>query len=214
MAYGGTAGRMGRMGRQPNDPPGPHALTGLQHSKTNRAYSYDANGNMTVIDGLRCTWDFKDRLVAVEDDTMRAEYRYDFSGRRVIKKVTWKKEEPNSSGGGSAPAPALKSKTTSALYPGKHFEVREYDQPTKYVFNGSTRIARVTGSLSVSTRIQRFRLHAGWSLLSLALDEARFESAPEVSAIYRWNPATSAWEAADSDHQHQPCFDRHLSPAH
>jgi hypothetical protein len=95
MAYGGAAGRTGRAGRQPNDPPGPHALTSTQSSKLEtRNYPYDANGNMTMIDGLRCTWDFRDRLVAVEDDTRRADYRYDFTGRRVIKKVTSKTGEP------------------------------------------------------------------------------------------------------------------------
>jgi hypothetical protein len=45
---------------------------------------------MTDIDGLHCTWDFKDRLVEVEDDKMRAEYRYDYTDRRVIKRV-WPK---------------------------------------------------------------------------------------------------------------------------
>lgn len=49
---------------------------------------------MIQIDGLRCTWDFKDRLVAVEDDAMRAEYRYDFTDRRIIKRV-WSKPFPN-----------------------------------------------------------------------------------------------------------------------
>jgi YD repeat-containing protein len=97
MNYGGSAGRVGRAGRQAGDPPGPHALSqiaSVQSGVTNRIYRYDANGNMTEIDGLRCTWDFMDRLVGVEDDTMRAEYRYDFSGRRIIKRVFWKQGEP------------------------------------------------------------------------------------------------------------------------
>mgnify|MGYP003344556001 CR=1 FL=1 len=34
---------------------------------------------MKVIDGLQCTWDFKDRLVAVENDQMRATYTYDYT---------------------------------------------------------------------------------------------------------------------------------------
>jgi len=91
MNYGGSSGRSNRNGRQPSDPPGPHALTSIQHpvsTNQNRTYPYDANGNMTEIDGLRCTWDFLNRLVAVEDDTMRADYRYDFTGRRIIKRVT------------------------------------------------------------------------------------------------------------------------------
>ncbi|HKS37091.1 MAG TPA: toxin TcdB middle/N-terminal domain-containing protein [Verrucomicrobiae bacterium] len=95
MAYGGAAGPANRAGRQPNDPPGPHALSGIQHPGSGvRSFPYDANGNMTRIDGLRCTWDFKDRLVAVEDDSMRAEYRYDFTDRRIIKRV-WSKPGTN-----------------------------------------------------------------------------------------------------------------------
>lgn len=98
MNYGGAAGRSNRVGRQPNDPPGPHALTAISQLSTNnpppRNYPYDANGNMTEIDGLRCTWDFLNRLVAVEDDTMRADYRYDYTGRRIIKRVTPKSTPP------------------------------------------------------------------------------------------------------------------------
>jgi YD repeat-containing protein len=92
MAYGGSSGRANRLGRQAGDPPGPHALTSVTQLSTNnpqpRVFPYDDNGNMTEIDGLRCTWDFLNRLVAVEDETMRADYRYDFTGRRIIKRVT------------------------------------------------------------------------------------------------------------------------------
>ncbi len=96
MAYGGTVGPTNRLGRQPNDPPGPHALTSTRNSKLEtRNFPYDANGNMTEIDGLRCTWDFKDRLVGVEDNAMRAEYRYDYTDRRVLKRV-WTKSLTNS----------------------------------------------------------------------------------------------------------------------
>jgi RHS repeat-associated protein len=191
MAYGGAAGRAGRAGRQPSDPPGPHALTGLQHSSTNRAYSYDANGNMREIDGLRCTWDFRDRLVAVEDDRMRAEYRYDFTGRRIIKRVS---QKPFT----NSPPSTLGPQSSAVTYPGKHFEVREHDEPTKYVFNGGNRVARITGSLSPNMRIQRFRLYPGWNLLSLAVDEARLPLSAEISAIYQWNPATPGLEPSDS----------------
>jgi hypothetical protein len=52
---------------------------------------------MTTIDGLSCTWDFKDRLVAAEDTTMRAEYTYDYTDRRVTKKVSWKDSPPTPS---------------------------------------------------------------------------------------------------------------------
>ena len=70
MSYGGPAGASNRTGRPPGDPPGPHALTSISSLSTNspqlRAYGYDGNGNMTNIDGLRCTWDFRDRLVLAQ----------------------------------------------------------------------------------------------------------------------------------------------------
>ena len=127
LGYGGSAGATGRIGRAPTDPPGPHALSSISQPSTNgpqpRVYGYDANGNMLNIDGLQCTWDFKDQLVAVEDDTMRAEYRYDYTGRRIIKKVLWKKGEPPAPG---PPAPSqLRSSTTS---------VRAHDESTSQVF--------------------------------------------------------------------------------
>src|SRR5439155_25321273 len=40
---------------------------------------------------------------------------------------------------------------------------------SKYVFNGATRVASITGSLSANTRIQRLRLYPGWNLCSLAV---------------------------------------------
>ena len=92
---------------------------------------------------------------------------------------------------------------TSTSYVGRHFEVRGLDQPTKYVFNGATRVAAITGSLSANTRIQRLRLWPGWNLLSLAvtatdtLDQLNSHTASGgdgngevVSAAYQWNPAT------------------------
>jgi hypothetical protein len=49
---------------------------------------------MREIDSLHCTWDFMDRLVQVEDQSMHAEYCYDFTGRRIIKRVLWRNGEP------------------------------------------------------------------------------------------------------------------------
>ncbi len=150
-------------------------------------------------DGLRCTWDFRDRLVAVEDDTMRAEYRYDVTGRRIIKRVTPKAAPAApASPSGDAPKPA---RPTATLYPGQHFEVREHDQPTKYVFRGATRVARVTSSFSLNTRVQRFRLHSGWNLLSLAVTAPNalrqltdFQSSIlNPQSVVRWNQPTLTW---------------------
>src|SRR5207249_11339189 len=92
---------------------------------------------------------------------------------------------------------AASGQITTTIYVGRHFEVRDHDQPTKYVFNGATRVASITGSLSSNTRIQRFRVYPGWNLLSLAVtaNNAREQfnslsgSGTEViSAAYQWKP--------------------------
>jgi RHS repeat-associated protein len=184
MGYGGTSGAANRNGRQSGDPPGPHGLSGIQGPASSAAYPYDASGNMTEIDGLRCTWDFRDRLVAAEDETLRAEYLYDYSGRRIIKRV--RPAAPGSLVSLSGP------QCSAVSYPSKDFEVREYDQSTKYVFNGETRVATITGSLSANTRVQRLRLCSGWNLCSVAVGGARLPSS-FGSAAFRWNSPGNNW---------------------
>ena len=56
---------------------------------------------------------------------------------------------------------ATEARAETTIYVGKHIEVRDHDAPVKYVFNGNTRVARATGSLSANERIQRLRLRAG-----------------------------------------------------
>jgi RHS repeat-associated protein len=201
MTYGGTLGATNRLGRTTADP-GPHALSSITNPQSaigNRQYPYDPNGNLTNIDGLECTWDFKDRLAAVEDDQMRAEYAYDFTGRRIIKRV-WAKP------GNNSPS-TINSQPSTVLYIGKHFEVREHDAPTKYVFNGSTRIATITGSLSPNTRIQRFRFFPGWNLCSVAVTTSNTlqflsggASVPaSLQSAYKWNSTIGNWQSALSN---------------
>lgn len=190
MASGGTAGRSNRTGRAANDPPGPHALTAINNQLSTinpRLFPYDANGNMTVFDGMTATWDFKDRLVALEDATMRAEYTYDFTDRRITKRVTKK----------PAPAGLLQPRVTwpfTTIYVGKHFEVREFDAPTKFVFNGDTRVARVTGTLSPNQRVQRLRVSAGWNLVSVAVHAfqggAQLAASGQIETLRKWDPAS------------------------
>jgi YD repeat-containing protein len=135
MDSGGPAGTRNRVGRQAADPPGPHALTRISNPQSqipNRTYPYDANGNMTDIDGLQCTWDFKDRLVAVENDKMRAEYTYDYTDRRISKRVHEKSPLPTQGGEGQGEG-ARPSLTT--LYINKYFKVREHEQPTSWLRN-------------------------------------------------------------------------------
>ena len=77
MATGGrvavTAGSAARPGPSRPSCAFFHYLIINQQTSTT-LYNYDANGNMEDIDGLVCAWDFRDRLVVVENDTMRAQY--------------------------------------------------------------------------------------------------------------------------------------------
>jgi len=100
---------------------------------------------------------------------------------------------------GVAGTPATKLTT---LYVNKFFEVRDHDAPTKYVFNGNTRVARVTGSLSTNLRLQRLRVYAGWNLCSLAVmaPDARSQLSaanpqPALEALYRWVPQSGSFAA-------------------
>jgi RHS repeat-associated protein len=98
--------------------------------------------------------------------------------------------------------PTLKIQATetkeSTIYVNKYFEVRDHDAPTKYVFNGDTRVARITGSLSANARVQRLRVYPGWNLCSLAVTAINTfsqlsTSNPQltIEALYKWSPQTS-----------------------
>jgi hypothetical protein len=93
-------------------------------------------------------------------------------------------------------------RSLTTVYVNKYYEVRDHDAPTKYVFNSSTRIARVTGSLSTNPRLQRLRAHAGWNLYSLAVTAADARSQlstanpyPALEALYKWVPQSSNFAA-------------------
>jgi RHS repeat-associated protein len=142
------------------------------------------------------TWDFKDRLASVEDATMRADYVYDAADRRITKSVTKKGPmgpKPGDSSGGGV------SHSFTTIYVGKHFEVREFDAPTKFVFNNDVRVAKVVGSLSSNERIQRLRVYPGWNLVSVAVDGvqvgAQLLATGLAEAIYRWNPIAREFAA-------------------
>ena len=209
MESGGELGRFSRFGRVPGDAPGPGALTSTADG---RELTYDDNGNLTSIDDFTLIWDFKDRLVAVESDEMRSEYTYDYTDSRVTKKVT---TEAGSSSTGSSPmsqavSPRESSSfpdvdysrgslvtniSLSSIYVNQYFEVREHQEPVKYVFQGSgIRVARVTGTLSaVSNRVQRFKARTGWNLFTVAVEASDAAAQlgvgedPDISACYRWD---------------------------
>ena len=123
--YGG--GRGERAGRVPGDPPGPHAAT-----RTGQHWlAYDDNGNVTRLDDLRLTWDFKDRLVAVESDRFSARYVYDHADRRVAKHISYTSD--------NATADSV------VLYVDRDYEVRD-GAPVKYVYADRRRVARVSSS--------------------------------------------------------------------
>ena len=126
--YGGAAGTTGRIGRT-TDAPGPQAPSG---DETGGVYAYDANGNMTRFGDTRLTWDSKDRLVAVDGPSMRAEYRYDHADRRIVKQVF------------NGPPPR-RGPPIETLYVSEHFEIPD-GQAQRYVFDGPTRVARASGS--------------------------------------------------------------------
>lgn len=184
MSYGGTAGRISRVGRDQNQP-GPHALTAV--SNGDRSFSYDANGNMENIDGLTCSWDFKDRLISVENDSMRAEYTYDYSDRRIVKKVTPKKSDL-----------LRPEETTHVLYPDRTYEVREHNEHIKYVWNGTTRVARVTRELNQTEKLQRFSLGTGVAYLTLAIElknAGTYFDKTIFTKVHRYLPETFGWSA-------------------
>jgi RHS repeat-associated protein len=91
------------------------------------------------------------------------------------------------------------ARAETTIYVNEHFEVREHDQPVKYVTRGGTRVARVTGSLSGSTRVQRLRLLSGWNLCSVAVGGSPLprrivgQSADTVIAAYRWSSSGQNW---------------------
>ena len=89
------------------------------------------------------------------------------------------------------------AEVATTVYVGRHFEMREHDQPVKYVFHGGVRVAHITGSLSANVRLQRWRLQTGWNLVSLAVTATNLDGqlrqfangpGPLVQALYRWQP--------------------------
>lgn len=122
-------GRSERAGRAPGDLPGPHAATGTNSYRL----AYDDNGNVVRLDDVELTWDFKDRLVAVEFDQITAEYVYDHADRRVTRHVRYT--------GRDKPAESV------VQYVDRYYEIRD-GTPVKYVYADQRRVARITGSMA------------------------------------------------------------------
>ena len=157
MVSGGSFGTHGRQGRAPDDPPGPHAITATtQGPQGPMTFTYDANGNMTTDRDMTLTWDHKDRLIALTNGATRADYFYDYTGRRIFKTVSASNQPPG-----------------IVVYIDKFSEIRN-DRLTKYVYAGNNRIARSDSSPDSFFRLQAtsFYLHdhLGSTALSLTRD--------------------------------------------
>ncbi len=191
MDSGGAAGRSNRAGRTPSDPPGPHALTQIRNQNSEiRNYPYDSNGNMLVIDGITNIWDFKDRLVRVESAAMVADYAYDYTDRRITKHVRYKSP---ATGSGNPKSATLSPQSDITLYIDKHFEVRPGNEATKYIWNGDTRVARITTHLSPGPKVQRMPYAKGWNLASSFGGDSVIPAHPDLNLTLRWNAVAAAW---------------------
>jgi RHS repeat-associated protein len=159
MNSGGSAGSSGRVTK--GNEPGPHAITS---TASGLVYDYDDNGNMTRhATGDVYEWDFADRLIktttASTTATTIADYVYDYSGQRVIKK---------SRTGGTSRVD---------YYLGEGFELRD-GKPVKFVFAGGQRIARLEGRLAETGQAttQQLNFKPGWNFFSLQVE-------PTVTAV-------------------------------
>jgi RHS repeat-associated protein len=148
---------------------------------------------MTSIDGLTATWDYKDRLVALEGPGFRAEYRYDYSDRRITKRVDWSQQTGGRRSG----------EVVVTQYPSRFFEVRDPQQPVKFVFLGDERVADITGTLDpTAQRVQRVRVSEGWNLIALAVQAPDAETqlgvglGDPIDAVYVWDPEDGTFRDA------------------
>ena len=155
MNSGGISGSSGRVTK--GNQPGPHAITS---TASGLLYDYDDNGNMTShATGELYEWDFHDRLIKSITATTIAEYVYDYSGQRVIKKS--------------------QTGATSRvdIYVGEGFELRN-GKPVKFIFADGQRLARVEGRLAETDQatLQELHFKPGWNFFSLQIE-------PTVAAV-------------------------------
>jgi RHS repeat-associated protein len=110
----------------------------------------------------------------------------------VIKMVS-----PKLASGGSI------KETQSTVYVDQYFEVRPNNVPTKYVWNGNTRVAAATGPFSTNQLIQRLSLWTGWNLCALYLSVAnagqQLNAEGRVELAFRWNASANSMETVAQD---------------
>lgn len=149
---GGNAGAWNRNGRNPGDAPGPHALTATQKGSFG-ALGYDDNGNVTQEGGKTLSWDAKDRLTAMQSNNYRADYAYDYSDTRKLKRVT----------------DLTTGASRDSFYVDKFSEVRD-GKLIKYLYAGTRRIARSARTGGAFTP-EAFYLHDHLGSTHFALSE-------------------------------------------
>ncbi|MHC1768190.1 MAG: toxin TcdB middle/N-terminal domain-containing protein [Verrucomicrobiia bacterium] len=174
-----------RYGRRVDvDGAGPHAVKETAGgTRGPLSIVYDANGNYRRRNEVEYAFDFQDRLVRArappqpDREGFTAEYRYDFQGQRVLKRV--------SSGGA----------TNETLYAGPEFEIRS-DRHLKYVFAGGRRLAQI------ETKEFRSPLAAGWNLVAVPVEprDSRLTSvlssaAGSWSAAAFYDKTSGSWTA-------------------
>jgi RHS repeat-associated protein len=176
MNYGGIAGSTGRgsdnLGK--GTEPGPHAIT---QAGVDRSFSYDANGNMTSGDGMTLSWDVLDRLLSVETANNFSQYDYDYTGRRIAKRVY-----------AEAPVTPQTQPESSTTYVDGTYEIRD-GQPIKYVHHNGKRVARITRQLSPGNDfVQRIPLQPGWNIVALAVEGVDLSVPTEIEGVHLLDP--------------------------
>jgi len=126
MTFGGKAGASDRVGRILGDGPGPHAVTEIKNGPEGPiTFIYDENGNMISERGNTLKWDFKDRLIGLENKKNKVKYIYDYTGNRKKKTINY-----NATGS-----------ISKCLYIDRFSEIRN-DRLVKYVYAANNKIAR------------------------------------------------------------------------
>lgn len=194
LLYGGELGSSNRDGA--NDAvPGPHLLTRVENGDVTREFNYDDGGSLASFGDIQFEYDHIDRIVQADSPTFRARYTYDFDGYRLLRQV-WKKRAD----GTLEDTPYI-----LAQYIGDYYDVREGEDPIKYVYDGEDTLALVRGSMDADAqRTQRFLASEGWNLFAMAVDapDAALQLGVgdfPIEAIFLIDPLTSQPVAADEN---------------
>lgn len=199
LAYGGSLGSSNRDGAN-EEVPGPHLLTSITNGAEVREFTYDDGGSLTRIGDVEFAYDHVGRIVQADGPTFRALYTYDFDGFRLLRRV-WKKLPDGS---------IEKTPTTFVQYIGDYYDIREGEDPIKYVYDGEDTLALVRGSMDATApRTQRFLASEGWNLFAMAVSapDAMLQLAADggtADSIFLIDPLSNQPVAATADSQIPP----------